>query len=186
MPESKREQVLEQIKKAVLPKTIGMRGYDTKILYKELKKRYPNTRFFFASDAAMGDDFGYNYILATNEKTGSAEDVKQAVSLYGVYDQTDIYNPENFYDDNKGASDIHGFINVGDSEMRGTFTDDVDDEFLQEPTLDTWLDGYAEAVEEGDMDSIKLPKIWVQKLIKAKYLTKADINKYHIELVDHI
>ena len=185
MSESEQKKALKSILESVLSKTIGMRGYDTKVLYKELKKRYPNTRLFFGVDAALGDDYGYNYILTSKDKTTKLEDIKDYIILYEIFDQTDIYDPQAFYEDNKGKSDIHVdayYMKYSFGRDLDYFIDDVNDDNLQDPTLKDWL---YEISEDGS-EEVKLPKVWAQKLIKTKYLTKDDIKEYNIKLVDKI
>ena len=185
MSESEQKKALKSVLESVLSKTIGMRGYDTKVLYKELKKRYPNTRLFFGVDAALGDDYGYNYILTSKDKTTKLEDIKDYIILYEIFDQTDIYDPQAFYEGNKGKSDIHAdayYMKYSFGRDLDYFIDDVNDDNLQDPTLKDWL---YEISEDGS-EEVKLPKLWVQKLIKTKYLTKDDIKEYNIKLVDKI
>lgn len=172
----------DSVLKAILPKTIGMRGYDTKVLYKELKKHFPKERFFFAANGADGDDYGYNFICVTQDADSDVEDVTDYEILYSILDVANIYDPQSFFDINKGKSDIHGDITDGNFEFfEENFLDDVDSYELQEPSIYNWLDSLYD-----ENDPIKLPKLWVQKLIKTKYLTKDDIKKYNIKLVDKI
>ena len=170
------------ILKAVMPKTIGMRGYDTKILYKELKKRFPKERFFFAASGAYGDDYGYNFICMTKDTESDVEDITDYEILYSIFDVTNIYDPQSFFKLNKGKYDIHGNITNGNFEFfEENFLDNVNEYELQEPSITNWLE---ELYDENK--PIELPKLWVQKLIKTKYLTKDDIKEYNIKLVDNI
>lgn len=175
---SKLEKILNEIKAKVLPKTIGVRGHDTEILLDYLNKHYA-LNFVTGIGYAMGDDYGYNYILANNadyeEIDDESTDPRDYICLFGIYDIVDIYDLDT-YNQIKNNKNIHGdIVSLPDDEVEEIVDDN--NSYLRMGSIEDWLDALSQNGEP-----IELSKEWANKLIKAKTLTKSMIKRYNVVL----